>query len=525
MSTELRASRNRATPREWLGLGVIALPCLLYAMDLTVLNLAVPSLAEALRPTSTQLLWMLDVYGFMVAGGLVTMGTLGDRIGRRRVLLCGALAFGATSVLAAFARTAETLIAARAVLGVAGATLAPSTLSLIRSMFRDPEQRRFAVGIWIASYSAGTALGPLIGGIVLQHFWPGSVFLIGVPAMLLLLITGPTLLPEFKDPHPDALDLPSVALSLAAVLLVISGLKWLAAGDPATMPLLCIMLGAIAGACFLRRQPLLATPLVDVRLLRTPAFSAALLTYSGASFVALGMFVYESQYLQLVLELDPLRAGVWTLPFALTIIAASLATPALARRLTPGVIIPIGLVVAAAGVAVLARVQPIDGPMPLGVSMATFALGMAPVFTLSTDLMVGSAAPERAGAAAALSETGSELVAALGVAVLGSIGTLAYRHAMDSTGRSPITTGIDAAHDTLSGALVAARELGGPAALGLVGDARRAFTHSLHVAAAVAATLTLVLALVTAIVFQRARGPSRRLAPSERQLHQGAKAV
>jgi DHA2 family multidrug resistance protein-like MFS transporter len=515
MSTELRSSEPRATPREWLGLAVIALPCLLYAMDLTVLNLAVPSLAATLRPSGTQLLWMLDVYGFLVAGCLVTMGTLGDRIGRRRVLLYGALAFGATSVVAAFARTPETLIAARAALGIAGATLAPSTLSLIRSMFRDPSERRFAVGVWIASYSAGTALGPLIGGIVLQRFWPGSVFLIGVPAMLLLLLTGPILLPEFKDPHPDELDLLSVGLSLAAVLLVVSGLKWLAAGDSGATPLLCILVGAIAGAFFFQRQPLLATPLVDLRLLRAPVFSAALLTYSCSSFVALGMFVYESQYLQLVLELDPLRAGLWTLPFALTIIVGSLLTPMVARRFTPSVIMPIGLAIAAAGVALLSRVQPIDGAIPVGLSMATFALGAAPVFTLSTDLMVSSAAPERAGAAAALSETGSELGAALGVAVLGSIGTFAYRHSMVDAGRSLAAAGTDAAQNTLTAALAVARGLRDPDARELADAARGAFTHSLHIAAAIAAALTLVLALVSAVVFQRALDPSRRLAPSD----------
>lgn len=520
MSTEFPSAEHRATPREWLGLAVIALPCLLYAMDLTVLNLAVPSLAITMRPTSSQLLWMLDVYGFLVAGSLVTMGTLGDRIGRRRLLLYGAFAFGATSIFAAFARTAETLIAARAVLGVAGATLAPSTLSLIRNMFRDSEQRRFAVGIWFASYSAGTALGPLIGGIVLQHFWPGSVFLIGVPAMLLLLLTGPILLPEYKDPQPDELDLPSVGSSLAAVLLVVAGLKWLAGGDSVTTPLLCIAIGATLGVFFFRRQPLLATPLVDLRLLQAPVFSAALATYSCVSFVALGMFIYESQYLQLVLDLDPLRAGFWTLPFALSIIAGSLLMPMIARRFTAGVIMPIGLVVAAGGVAVLARVQPNDGPVPLGLSMAIFAIGAAPVFTLATDLMVSSAAPERAGAAAALSETGSELGAALGVALLGSIGTLAYRHAMNDVGRSLGIAGADAVRNTLSAALAAARNLDGLAGLELADAARGAFTHSLHIAAAIASTLTLLLALVSAIVFQRGRDPSRELTSSQRPLNQ-----
>src|SRR5919197_1121566 len=191
---------ERAGRREWTGLGVIALPCLLYSMDLTVLNLAVPHLSADLRPTSAQLLWIVDIYGFVLAGLLIPMGTLGDRIGRRRLLLIGAAAFGVASVVAAFSRTAGMLIVTRAVLGVAGATLAPSTLSLIRNMFVDANQRTFAIGVWITSYSVGGAIGPLLGGILLDHFWWGSVFLIGVPVMLLLLLLGPMLLPEFRDP-------------------------------------------------------------------------------------------------------------------------------------------------------------------------------------------------------------------------------------------------------------------------------------------------------------------------------------
>jgi len=205
----------KAGRREWIGLAVIALPCLLYSMDLTVLNLAVPAISADLQPTSTQLLWILDIYGFLVASSLITMGTLGDRIGRRRLLLIGAAVFGVTSILAAFSTSPGMLIVTRALLGLAGATLAPSTLSLIRNMFLDPGERTFAIGVWVTSYSVGGALGPVLGGIVLQHFWWGSAFLIGVPVMVLLLIVGPILLPEFKDPQARRLDIPSAALSLS----------------------------------------------------------------------------------------------------------------------------------------------------------------------------------------------------------------------------------------------------------------------------------------------------------------------
>jgi MFS transporter, DHA2 family, multidrug resistance protein len=215
---------TRAGRREWIGLVVLALPCLLYSMDLTVLDLAVPQLSADLAPTSAELLWILDIYGFMVAGSLITMGALGDRIGRRRLLLIGAAAFGVASVAAALSTSPAMLIAARAVLGVAGATLAPSTLSLIRNMFLDSRQRTFAIGVWVTSYSVGSAIGPLLGGFLLLHFWWGSVFLIGVPVMALLLVVGPLLLPEFENPDAGPLDLSSAALSLVAVLLAIFGL-------------------------------------------------------------------------------------------------------------------------------------------------------------------------------------------------------------------------------------------------------------------------------------------------------------
>src|ERR671916_83705 len=219
---------GRAPRREWIGLAVIALPCLLYAMDLTVLTLAVPALTADLQPSSTELLWIVDIYGFLVAGFLITMGTLGDRIGRRRLLLIGAGAFGGASVVAAFASSPEMLIASRALLGIAGATLAPSTLSLIRNMFEDDQQRTVAIGIWVTSFSVGAAIGPLVGGVMLESFHWGSVFLIAVPVMVLLLAIGPRLLPEYKDPEPGRLDLASAALSLAAVLAVIYGVKALA---------------------------------------------------------------------------------------------------------------------------------------------------------------------------------------------------------------------------------------------------------------------------------------------------------
>jgi DHA2 family multidrug resistance protein-like MFS transporter len=506
MSAESQGTEPRATRREWLGLAVIALPCLLYAMDLTVLNLAVPSLSARLRPSSAQLLWILDVYGFLVAGSLITMGTLGDRIGRRKLLLLGAAAFGATSVLAAFADSAAALIAARALLGLAGATLAPSTLSLIRTMFRDSEQRRFAVGIWIASYSAGAALGPLIGGVVLEHFWPGAVFLVGVPAMLLLLVTGPILLPEFRDPSAGRVDLPSALLSLTAVLSLVVGLKWLAEDGASWLPSGFVALGVLAGVVFLRKQRTLRTPLVDLRLFHAPAFSAALATYALGSFVTFGAFVFVSQYLQLVLGLSPLHAGFATAPFALAVTVGSLVTPAVSRRVSHGVLIPAGLLLATLGFAMLSRIDSANGVAPLVCAMVVFSLGLSPSFTLSTDLMVGSVQPARAGAAAALSETGSELGGALGIAVLGSIGSLVYRGAMAGFGSQRLSAAdANAARSTLGAALSVASQLKGTPGRELVELARASFTQALHVTASIAALLTLGLAVFSAFALNQRR--------------------
>jgi MFS transporter, DHA2 family, multidrug resistance protein len=415
------ATTPRAGRREWIGLAVIALPCLLYSMDLTVLFLALPHLSADLQPSSVQLLWITDIYGFLLAGSLITMGTLGDRIGRRRLLLVGAVAFGAASILAAFSTTPEQLIAARALLGVAGATLAPSTLSLLRTMFADPRQRTLAIGVWISSFSAGAAVGPLAGGALLERFWWGSVFLLAVPVMALLLVLGPLLLPEYRDAGAGRPDLSSAAMSLAAVLLVIWGLKQLAQDGFGLPPTLSILAGLAVGVVFVRRQRRLADPLLDLRLFRSPAFSAALAANTLDFFVAFAAFLFIAQYLQLVVGLSPLQAGLWMLPSSAGFIVGSLLTPLLVRRARPAYVMAAGMALAAVGFALLTRLDPAGGLAVLVAGSVVFSLGSAPMTTLATDLMVGTAPPERSGAASGISETSSELGGALGIAVLGSI--------------------------------------------------------------------------------------------------------
>jgi DHA2 family multidrug resistance protein-like MFS transporter len=505
MMTDITAADvPRAGRREWIGLAVIALPCVIYSMDLTVLNLALPALTADLKPSSSQLLWIVDIYGFMVAGSLITMGTLGDRIGRRLLLLIGAAAFGIASVVAAFSTSAEMLIATRALLGVAGATLAPSTLSLIRNMFHDPSQRTVAIGVWVTSYSIGAAIGPFLGGLLLQYFWWGSVFLLSLPVMVLLLVLGPVLLPEFRDPEAGRLDLISAAMSLAAVLLMIYGLKRIAEDGLGWLPALSIVIGLSVGIAFLRRQQTLTDPLIDLRLFQEKAFSASLGTYLVATFLAFGAFVFMAQYLQLVVGLSPLAAGLWTLPWAVAFIVGSNLTPPIARRFRPASVIAAGLLLAAVGFGVLTQLDRAPGLAVLVTASVIFSLGLAPVFTLATDMIVGSAPPERAGAAAAISETSSEFGGALGIAILGSIGAAVYRSVIVKAvpnGISPEAS--EAARGTLGGAVAVSKELPEQLGAALLRPAREAFVQAFEITAAISAGIALAAAIGAAVVLRR----------------------
>jgi MFS transporter, DHA2 family, multidrug resistance protein len=495
---------REATRREWIGLAVLVLPCLLVAMDLTVLNLAVPSLSAALAPSSGQLLWIVDIYGFLIAGSLITMGTLGDRIGRRRLLLMGAAAFGAASVIAAFSTSAGMLIAARAVLGIAGATLMPSTLSLIRNMFHDPRQRTVAIGIWTTSFSIGGILGPLLGGFLLQYFWWGSVFLLAVPAMTLLLLLGPVLLPEFRDPGAGRFDLTSAALSLVAVLAVIYGIKRIAEHGLAELPALSIAAGLALGGMFVRRQRRLADPLIDLGLFQAPAFSASLGVNTLAFLVMYGGFFFVAQYLQLVLGMSPLRAGLWTVPSSAAFIVGSMLTPLIVSRARPALVMTGGLLVSAAGFLALTRVDGASGLAAVVTGSVILLLGLAPVYILATDMIVASAPPERAGAASAMSETSAELGGALGIAILGSVGTAVYRGVMaDAVPAGVPAEAGETARATRGGALAVAERLPGPLGVDLLARARDAFAQGLELTAAISAAVVVVTAIAAAVLLRR----------------------
>ena len=498
------ATPGKATRREWIGLSVIALPCLLYSMDLTVLNLAVPHFSADLKPTAAQLLWIVDIYGFMVAGALITMGTLGDRIGRRRLLTIGAVCFGAASIFAAFSTTPEMLILTRALLGLAAATLAPSTLSLIRNMFHDPKERTFAIGVWIASFSAGGAIGPVVGGVLLTWFWWGSVFLIAVPVMILLLVLAPRLLPEFRDENAGSIDLPSAALSVLSVLPVIYGMKRAAESGFGLHAVVPVLVGLAIGAVFIRRQRRLADPMIDLDLFRSPGFAAALGVNVLGFFAAFGIFLLTAQYLQLVLGLSPLVAGLCSLPSAAAFIAGSLLTPRIAGFIRPSAIMAAGYVIAAAGFLMLSLA---DGGLALPMIVGGYfvlSIGLAPVFTLATDLIIGAAPAERAGTAASLAETSSEFGGALGIAVLGSVVTAIYRFQMqeiDVPGLSSETIGI--ARDTIGAALGEAMAVGGISGDLLATAAQLAYADAFRVAALVGAVMSLLAALAAGAMLRR----------------------
>ncbi|HEY8474892.1 MAG TPA: MFS transporter [Natronosporangium sp.] len=489
------ATGHRAGRREWVGLAVLALPTLLLALDMSVLHLALPHIAADLRPTSSQLLWIMDSYGFMVAGFLITMGTLGDRIGRRKLLMIGASAFGATSVLAAYSSSAELLIAGRILLGIAGATLMPSTLALISNMFKDPKQRGVAIAVWMSCFMGGTAVGPVIGGVLLEWFWWGSAFLLGVPVMVLLLVTAPILLPEYRDPTAGRLDLTSVALSLGTILPVIYGIKEIARSGVATTSVLALVAGLAVGVAFVRRQRRLASPLLDLRLFRNRTFRVAVGVMSLGAVAMGGMFLFISQYLQLVKGLSPLTAGLWLVPPSLGMIVGSMLGPALAQRIGAANVIGGGMVLSGLGFVVLTQVSATGGTGLVVLALFLCTIGLGPGAALVTDIVVGSVPPERAGSAASLSETSGEFGIAIGIAALGSLGTAIYRSQLTVPEGTPAEVGA-AARDSLAGAVAVAEQLPAGFASALLEPARAAFTSGLNLAAVLGAVAMVTFGVV-----------------------------
>ncbi|TYK53234.1 MFS transporter [Actinomadura decatromicini] len=480
--------RGRAGWREWTGLALLALPTMLLGLDVTALYLVVPNLAADLRPSATETLWIMDAYGFFIAGFLITMGTLGDRVGRRRLLMIGVAAFGAASVFAAFAPSAGWLIAARALLGVAGATLMPSTLSLISNMFGDVRQRALAIGVWATTFALGMAAGPVVGGAMVAGFWWGAAFLVAVPIAALVLAGAPVLLPEYRS-AAGRLDPLSVGLSLAAMLPIVYAIKHAAAEGVDVRASVALLVGGGAGVVFVRRQLGLSEPLLDVKLFTGRAFSAALSVLLVGLVGFGGVMFLVTQYLQLVDGLSPTAAGLWMGPPALAMLAGAIGAPLVAGRVSPGVVMSGALAVSLTGYALLALAGT-DGRTSVVAGFAFVYLGLGVIAALGTDIVVGAAPAEKSGAAAALSEAVQELGVAAGVALLGSLTTVIYRNGVDvPSGLSPSEA--DAYGDSLSGA----SSLAGRSPAEALDQARAAFTSGLNAAAAVAGVAMAAAAL------------------------------
>ncbi|WP_182546028.1 MFS transporter [Halosaccharopolyspora lacisalsi] len=491
------------TNKQWFALATLLLPVLLVSVDNTVLGFAVPELSRELRPTGSQLLWIIDIYSLMLAGLLVTVGTLGDRIGRRRLLLIGAAGFGAASILAAFSSSAGMLIAARALQGVAGATLMPSTLSLIRNIFPDSRTRTTAIAAWTATFAGGAAFGPVLGGWLLGHFWWGSVFLINAPVAVLLLIVGPMLIPESRDPAPGRYDVPSAALSLLALLSLVFGIKQLAEHGGSATATAAMIVAVCTTVLFVRRQHRIPAPMLDMQLFANSRFGVAVVSNLLAVFVMVGGLFFITQYLQLVLNLNPLEAGLVLLPGLVLSIPASLVTVRLLRRIRLAELVGASMLCSTLGYLVM-TLLPVDGG--IGLVVIAFVLtgtGAGIAETATNDVIMSAVPASKAGGASAISETGYELGAAMGTAILGSFLNLIYRSGFGSAPADVTESAQETAHDTLGGAMAVAADLPPAQASALREAAVHAFTHGVHLTSLLGAAIMSYAALQAWWVLRR----------------------
>ncbi|MFC9772008.1 MULTISPECIES: MFS transporter [unclassified Pseudarthrobacter] len=496
----------RAPWRDWLALALLMFPVLLVAVDNTALTFALPAIAQSLNPSGVQLLWIVDAYPLVLAGLLVCMGSLGDRIGRRRLLLTGSLGFAALSAATAFAPTAEWLIAGRAALGFFGAMLMPSTLSLIRNIFAEPNRRRLAVAIWAAGFSGGAALGPIFGGWLVEHYWWGAVFLVAVPLMLPLIALGPALIPESKNPEPGKVDIPSIALSLLVMVPLVYGIKEVATEGLSGTGLGAMAFGLAMAVVFVRRQLRLPHPLLDMSLFRNRVFSMAITANVLALFSFNGFILFLAQHLQLLEGMSPSAAGVAMIPALIATVVAGLVVVPLVRKVRPGFVVGAGLAFSAAGYSLVTFGNHDGGPTLLLAALLILALGVGTAETISNDLILGAAPAHKSGAAAAISETGYEVGALLGTAVLGSILTASYQHnlhlpaAVDSTATEAAR---HSAGETLAGAMDLAAALPAPLADTVRQSAAAAFDSGVHVTAAIGLVLMATAAACAAVVLRK----------------------
>ncbi|WP_423920121.1 MFS transporter [Frigoribacterium sp. 2-23] len=500
-SRTVAAIPARAGRREWAALVVLMLPVLLVSVDNTVLSFALPEISTALRPSAASQLWIVDSYSLVLAGLLVAMGAMGDRFGRRKLLLIGATGFALVSVAAAFAPSAEVLIACRAVLGFFGAMIMPATLSLLRSTFLDRAQRRLAIAIWASAFAGGSALGPIVGGVLLEHFAWGSVFLIAAPVLAPLLIAAPLLLRESRDPDPGPADPLSVLLSLATMAPIVAAIKFVATDGFSVLPVVLVVVGGTSGWLFVRRQLRRERPLLDVRLFTNAVFAGSVLINLLAVVSLVGFLFFTTQHLQLVVGLSPFDAALTLVPGLAVMVVAGLVVVPIVRHVRPRVIVAVGLAAAGLGYASIGVVGTHASVAVFVVAFALVGLGVGAAETISNDLIIAAVPPARAGAASAVSETAYEVGAVLGTAVLGSMLTATYRASLVvPDGVSPESA--DAARETLGGAVSEAASLPSPLGADLFAAAAAAFDQGLVVTAA-AGTVLMVAAIVISLVCLR----------------------
>lgn len=496
---------KRAGRKEWIALCVLCLPLMVVSMDVSVLFFAAPDIALDLRPTATEQLWIFDIYGFILAGLLLTMGAIGDRIGRRRLLMIGSVGFALCSLFAAFAQTSESLILARGILGIGGATLMPSTLALVRTMFQDPDQRTKALSIWSAVMASGVSVGPIIGGLLIQSFSWGSVFLINIPAMALLLAIAPFLLPESRSESRTRIDLISSLLALAAILPVTYGVKTLAEGGWATLPAAMLAVGLIAGFVFVRRQLTIHNPLIDIHALMERRTGGSILINLIATFALMASALVNTQFLQSVLGYSPFIAALWSLlPSVIVGAAAPLAAKLSLTHGRPRIMAG-GFVLSAVGFAILTQVR-LEGFSPLAVMLVgagLVAAGIVSVMTLVTDYVVGVTPTDRAGAVGGLIETSSELGGAFGIALLGCVLTAVYHNAVSPLLPANLPTDAAlAAGQTIAGASAASLQLPAELSTGVMAASREAFMTAMHATSLTAGILLLLASVVTVVMLR-----------------------
>jgi EmrB/QacA subfamily drug resistance transporter len=508
---------NTGHPRRWTILGVLVVSLLVVVLDNTVLNVAMRTIADprqGLGASQSQLEWSINSYTLVFAGLLFTAGVLGDRYGRRLVLLTGLGLFGLASLFSAYAQDPNQLIAARAIMGIGGAAVLPATLSIISNVF-DPRERARAIGVWAGSVGLAVAIGPVVGGLLLEHYWWGSVFLINVPIVVLGVVAVLALVPESRDPKPGRIDVVGVLMSIAGLAALVYGV--IDGGDhgfgrPSSWG--SIAAGLVVLAAFVAYERRIPFPSLDVRLFANPRFSASVAAVGLVFFAAMGTFFFLSFYLQLVRGLSPLKAGLLMTPFAVAQMVFAPGSSALVRRFGPKAVSAVGMVLTAAVMAGFSLVTPTTPMWAIAALFFVNGMGLANVMPPATESIMSSVPREKAGVGSAVGNTIRQVGGALGVAVLGSALSAVYRQSIEGDLTGLPAGARSAASESIAGGYAVAGRLGGAAGGAVTRAADSAFVHAMHYAAFGSAVVALVGAVVVLVWLPRLSAPHASPAPA-----------